>query len=855
MSLPPATKSIDAKPAKNAVTDPTDKAILEKDVDRKMRMYGVIQAFRNGRMPDNAQIDETLKYFIANSPVEISKLSPEGTKLIEDIRAILETSRVMIQDKNADEVLQQFIYHTSDQQFRERAVKHGQTAIPDESNLPHKDSVKQDSEQAVQHIRTLAQLLLTNSEARKLIQDFTLIGRDLFAQGASRAAERARPSPEKLAKVDDAAPNSPVGATAPGELGPMEGGIDIQKDGFRGSLKKGLGNAQEKAAETAEEPKLADNEALKQGGLNARDAAASHAQDVVDKSTTTRTNPDGTQSQVVDTGVAATETKAKAKYGFSNFSNRVPDKHKERAKDEVRRARDFFDEEFPQERRDQFIWRMKKVVTECQSHPSYQEAISWFLSSIEAYFSQAKTVGTNQSNTAKGLFSNDPVLNQAWKELRVLLERFAGGRSLDGIFGAIEKLWNDGRDDQEFRSWWKRADEFVRKTLLEPGFILSPQFSSQSQAIFHDQAREFFDVRYKDHRDLLSNEGQEWVNGWTTDPLNKRLTDNWATLVKDLLLNDNGNLTWKPMLWHDIRKVILPSLIEQVGYVPIPRIEYTDDKMDLVIENLTLQGRNLFPNIIEVAAQTYMKMSPYSAIKDESHHTMTVTLSQIQADMRDVTFYYKKKTGFAKLKDSGLADVFLGGNGITATVTINNNTSSSKASKKSLFQVKSVHVKVDALKFSIRDSRHDLLYKTLRPLATGLIKKQVAKAIEDGIRFGFEYADRELVKVRERVAQAQTAEGSKMDALKTVFTKTSDTGSMTAVSGDEHSPERTVSRATSKAEKRNSKFKIVPKRESMLLPDVGHEKGWIRKASEKDDKATEGEGWKSSAFSILPTNA
>jgi len=92
--------------------------------------------------------------------------------------------------------------------------------------------------------------------------------------------------------------------------------------------------------------------------------------------------------------------------------------------------------------------------------------------------------------------------------------------------------------------------------------------------------------------------------------------------------------------------VIVPTLIQQVGYVPIPRIEYTDEKLDLVIENLTLQGRNLFPNIIEIAAQTHMRMSPYSTIKDEYHHTMTLTLSQIQADMRDVTFYFHKKSGF-----------------------------------------------------------------------------------------------------------------------------------------------------------------------------------------------------------------
>lgn len=45
--------------------------------------------------------------------------------------------------------------------------------------------------------------------------------------------------------------------------------------------------------------------------------------------------------------------------------------------------------------------------------------------------------------------------------------------------------------------------------------------------------------------------------------------------------------------------------------------------------------------------------------------SMTLTLTQIQADMRDVAFYFHKKTGLPRLKDSGLADVFLGGKGIS----------------------------------------------------------------------------------------------------------------------------------------------------------------------------------------------
>ena len=104
----------------------------------------------------------------------------------------------------------------------------------------------------------------------------------------------------------------------------------------------------------------------------------------------------------------------------------------------------------------------------------------------------------------------------------------------------------------------------------------------------------------------------------------------------------------------------------QVGYIPIPRVEYTDDAIDLVVENLTLSGRNLFPNVVSIEAHNFIKFSPYSAITDEHHHEFTLTFAQMQADMRDVAFYFRKKTGI-KMSDSGLADVVLGGEGLTVS--------------------------------------------------------------------------------------------------------------------------------------------------------------------------------------------
>ena len=154
------------------------------------------------------------------------------------------------------------------------------------------------------------------------------------------------------------------------------------------------------------------------------------------------------------------------------------------------------------------------------------------------------------------------------------------------------------------------------------------------------------------------------------------------------------------------------------------------------------------------------------AIKDDQHHEFTLTLGQIQADMRDVAFYFRKKTGMPKISDSGLADIVLGGQGVTATVHL-----SSTKDTSSVFKVKNVKVNVDTLKFSIRDSKHDLLYKTLKPLATGLVKKQIQKALQDAITTGMEYVDGQLVGVRDRMEEAKKSdEQSRRDVLMQVST-------------------------------------------------------------------------------------
>lgn len=194
--------------------------------------------------------------------------------------------------------------------------------------------------------------------------------------------------------------------------------------------------------------------------------------------------------------------------------------------------------------------------------------------------------------------------------------------------------------------------------------------------------------------------------------------------------------------------------LAQVKYIPIPRVEYTDDDIDLVVENLTLEGENMFPTIMSMEAHNFFRFSPYKKIKDLRHHEFTITLEQMQADMRDVAFYFRKKTGIPRMRDSGLADIRFDGEGLMVTIHL----VSSDKDRRSVFKVKDVHVKVDSIKFNIRDIKHDVLYKIFKPFAAFAVKRQLQKVVGEAIRTGLEYLDGQLVTVRDRMEEAKASE-------------------------------------------------------------------------------------------------
>jgi hypothetical protein len=87
------------------------------------------------------------------------KLSTEGQKLVGDLRDVIEKAKILLLTKNDGNLLQDFIWQT-------QQLSSGVASTP---NAPvDKETAKQHGNEALEGLRTLGTLILSNGQFRKL---------------------------------------------------------------------------------------------------------------------------------------------------------------------------------------------------------------------------------------------------------------------------------------------------------------------------------------------------------------------------------------------------------------------------------------------------------------------------------------------------------------------------------------------------------------------------------------------------------------------------------------------------------------------------------------------------------------
>lgn len=179
------------------------------------------------------------------------------------------------------------------------------------------------------------------------MSDATVLIRDIAGDAAQKAANKVNPDDEQLAQIDQ-----------PADDNTWHDVPDMSKDNLKAKLPFGKKDAKDAANEVAGDATQAAHPTGSRDPNAAADLAARE------------------QQEGINTGLDA---QGGARAGLETLKNKasenVPDEHKDKGREYKDRTANYLKGKMPQERREQTIWRLKKMIAEIQGHQDCTHSI------------------------------------------------------------------------------------------------------------------------------------------------------------------------------------------------------------------------------------------------------------------------------------------------------------------------------------------------------------------------------------------------------------------------------------------------------------------------------------------------
>ncbi|KAL5335960.1 hypothetical protein BJX70DRAFT_305582 [Aspergillus crustosus] len=169
-----------------------DETSRQRRLHQKIHTYQMLRAFTEGYMPSTEQTIANLRTLLAFDL--LSPRNPDigsvGRQIVRDVRLWISLLIELLQTKNGDDQLQELIWHLS----HGKATVHAGHLVERAAHTKAKANTKA----AYDSLRTVGNLLLTNSDFRLFVEDLTTVGREIFSDTAFSLSKASRRAGKKL---------------------------------------------------------------------------------------------------------------------------------------------------------------------------------------------------------------------------------------------------------------------------------------------------------------------------------------------------------------------------------------------------------------------------------------------------------------------------------------------------------------------------------------------------------------------------------------------------------------------------------------------------------------------------------
>jgi hypothetical protein len=358
--------------------------------------------------------------------------------------------------------------------------------------------------------------------------------------------------------------------------------------------------------------------------------------------------------------------------------------------------------------------------------PTYREG----LNRLFALFDMWKQ--TSRRDVVPGGSKTETHARRVTQETEDLVACFAGRESFEKWKSSLWNVIDLFQNNPEWNQYLEDLKNFILSTQSEEQ-VRSEEFKQKSKDLAHrgrDLAQQMKD---RSEVDNFLNSSEELLDNISNDEYVKLLREQAGIISSDLSYVDTeGNLTVDTNMLSKLQTVLLPTLAESFKYIPMPRIESRDSDREFWLDNITLCGYDIIPENIHFHLESDSDFS-FKDIKTKGSHTrLVITLDKFRTELKNMSFFYKKKT-FPVLTDSGVVTFRIGGDGARLKLVFTVDQSSGDKLPHLTEGYADFHIRQMDIKFDKSTLTHDVLLPMMSNMWKLQLQTQIEKIVEKNL--------------------------------------------------------------------------------------------------------------------------
>ncbi|KAF9188298.1 hypothetical protein BGZ49_003959, partial [Haplosporangium sp. Z 27] len=560
-------------------------SIKQAHKDESFKLFECIQALMKGRLPTNEQLDRFLNMSKTNTAIDsrAHMLSKDGQELYKDFQQLIQNTREVIAEKNQQELFQNFIYHCNRASDTVPETIDAQGPADAAKNVVSRNEAEKEGREVLDNLKAVASVLTTNSEFRSIINELFQLAMEVFSDSARKLAEGVQGMADEISQGANQLSDATANAANSGPSGQRDYDQRLQRgnqgvdDGTsrvygdtqdypydkdyenrQGTATRGypndtaygtrqdlggstndysLDNSLDNSYGTRQDLGRGTNDYSLDTSYGGRQDGVGSSMDYPnDSSYGTRQNRQQENRSAKDDAKAhGANLKQEISQQFSNRFGNIKERAQGKKTQLRENASDYVGQKMPKERRQEFIERLKVVMTQVQSDPQYQSAIDSIMNLMGNWRQRSQGPGQAATQEIKKA-TNDPNVEMAIVEFKTILERWAQGYSLDPIISLVQDLWRRAKEDPDMSQYMDNVSIYLTKAIRDPEYTRSEAVDRDTETIFN-QGEALFKGKYREDTNALLNETQNFVDNLSSDPLVKRTADIFQRISKVLFYN------------------------------------------------------------------------------------------------------------------------------------------------------------------------------------------------------------------------------------------------------------------------------------------------------------------------------